>query len=1690
MVRQQKHNNGNSQTMDKKKRPFKAFRKKATIPESAPKSATKLSEGINEELPILHPGHEGSLSNIHICQEKWQTYVTLHFGDIGIFFSTLEYPVYKEPEFDGDSILDDTTGILKGIYIDDFKTYQKKLDKLEEKKVSVFAFIFGQMSEESKQVCARSKKYEKVITRQNHPLKLWKIIRRTHLSAQTGHNRMDRRQARKEYEVLRQHPDGETLLEFKKRYKHAIETLHAVGETVPSEEDQAIDFLEKLDQNKYAEFAADLHNDAANKQEMRVADTFPNTLAAMYACASRYKIVVNKSRVPAGTTGVAAVFTTTIEENAAASKKDKSSENISEAEQQRRKAQKEKARAAYIIAKRGNEGGKGGRGRGGGRNGGGAGRGGHGGRGGGRGGGSRNDEGGSERHPPEGVCFMCGESGHKCYNCPRAEEVREYLKTCDSRDDNSGSNKKGKHTALVTTDYKLKSLFIAHTAIEICDHKKHNSLVLDPGASDHLFANSNLLTNLRKTDDPIWYNGVGGGITVTRCGDFGSLGRVNYSPDSPANILSFSTIRKTNLELEYNYVMDTFIVYGPHSTLYFPCKPDGLYVCDLNEDIVQIDNKSYMMETVTKNKMKYTRREVEAAERVAELKRNAGYPSDADLAMALQRGDFAHTDLTPRDVKIMRDIYGPNLGDLKGKTKRGRPTTTDVEYVDTATREQQSLEEDIMFVESIPFFISLSTPLGLIITTMLRTRTQRDVWEAQFQQLSIYKSEGFKVHKIFFDREGAIGALTEKIADAGYRPQQSGAGSHVPRIENKIKVVKERMRAVINTLPYLLPHQLIEWLVYYVVMRLNSMPSHTRMDTTPPRQLLLGRKIDVLTDLALSFGQYVQVHSIETITNTMKSRTDGALALMPTGNASGSWWFWTLRTLKPITRNNWTVMPLSEEVIALINKMSGSKKVNKDPVIQLGKSKKVIVIASDERNAAPANDDVELPGMLPGVRVAPEHHIDPTFGLERHPIPRDDDIILARADDVIPEMQEIIVNEGEEGEESGEVTQVPIEKAVVDIISGASGQYQLTSIDLDQLPSTTHLNYDDVYASTGDEPDTENPMIHPSLSSTVELPSIDRGPNKRRRKTTIAPTSMPAATRSSNRSNAGKSSRYAEYTYIVSSKQTQKNDWYNRKLQSAKARCQHVYRITVQAALQKYESVADEAIMKELVQLHDKKVFVGKHFRSLSPEERRKIIRSSMFLKEKYDAMGIFEKLKARLVAGGDMQDKSLYEDVSSPTASVQAVFIVAALAAKERRHVVTGDIGGAYLNADMVEVVHMLIKKDIAAILIKWLPEYKQYINEDGTLIVQLKKALYGCVESGRLWNKEITRQLVSMGYEQNPYEECVFNRLSDKGVQCTVVLYVDDLMMTSEDIKMIDNDMATLKNKYKEITVHVGDVHSYLGMTFDFSTRGKVKITMDGYVDDMLCRYNVRGSTTSPATEQLFQIDEDSDRLDEQQLSDFHSKVATLLYLTKRVRPDCLCATIFLTSRVLCATVEDGRKLDRLLKYINGTREMGITLECGETLQVQAFVDASFAVHAMKGSHTGYFITLGRGPIFAKSSKQKLVSKSSTEAELIGWSDSTPMVIWVEHFLEGQGYAPQPVKIFQDNQSTISMVKKGKSTSERTRHIDIRFFFMHDLIMRKKMIVDYLSTDQMIADILTKPLQGELFRRFRELLLNWETA
>jgi hypothetical protein len=261
-----------------------------------------------------------------------------------------------------------------------------------------------------------------------------------------------------------------------------------------------------------------------------------------------------------------------------------------------------------------------------------------------------------------------------------------------------------------------------------------------------------------------------------------------------------------------------------------------------------------------------------------------------------------------------------------------------------------------------------------------------------------------------------------------------------------------------------------------------------------------------------------------------------------------------------------------------------------------------------------------------------------------------------------------------------------------------------------------------------------------------------------------------------------------------------------------------------------------------------------------------------------------------------------------------------------------------------------------------------------------------------------------------------------------------------------------------------------------------------MDGYVEDFLqfCK-SVPGVASTPAESDLFKVDETAELLCDKDKEFYHSVTAKLLYLGKRVRPDILTAISFLSKRVKAPTKEDMNKLQRAVRYIRGTHKYGIVLEADKNLGVFGFVDASYGVHVDYKSHTGTVIGIGKGPIYAKSTTQKLNTKSSTEAELVGLSDSAAYIIWVRNFLIEQGYNVEPAKIFQDNMSTISMVKNGKSNSDKTRHIAIRFFFIADRVKSNEINIEYMETGNMLADILTKPLQGKLFKRLRDALLNW---
>jgi hypothetical protein len=130
---------------------------------------------------------------------------------------------------------------------------------------------------------------------------------------------------------------------------------------------------------------------------------------------------------------------------------------------------------------------------------------------------------------------------------------------------------------------------------------------------------------------------------------------------------------------------------------------------------------------------------------------------------------------------------------------------------------------------------------------------------------------------------------------------------------------------------------------------------------------------------------------------------------------------------------------------------------------------------------------------------------------------------------------------------------------------------------------------------------------------------------------------------------------------------------------------------------------------------------------------------------------------------------------------------------------------------------------------------------------------------------------------------------------------------------------------------------------------------------------------------------------------------------------------------------------------------------------------------------------ITLGKGCIHGKSGTQRLNRKSSTEAEFVTIGDAANQVLWTRNFMLAQGYRRGPAKVYQDNMSTIQLIKNGRSNRERThRHFDIRHFFLTDRVSSGDITISYMKTQDMVADILTKPLQGQQFKKLRSLLLN----
>jgi hypothetical protein len=188
-------------------------------------------------------------------------------------------------------------------------------------------------------------------------------------------------------------------------------------------------------------------------------------------------------------------------------------------------------------------------------------------------------------------------------------------------------------------------------------------------------------------------------------------------------------------------------------------------------------------------------------------------------------------------------------------------------------------------------------------------------------------------------------------------------------------------------------------------------------------------------------------------------------------------------------------------------------------------------------------------------------------------------------------------------------------------------------------------------------------------------------------------------------------------------------------------------------------------------------------------------------------------------------------------------------------------------------------------------------------------------------------------LGFDQNPYDWCVVNKMIDDR-QCTIVWYVDDLKISHEDPAVVGKCIDLIRQEFgskMDLPVRRGKIHDYLGIQVDFTEDQKVKMTMYDYIDELINETPaelMKGSAVTPVSSHLFLVNLKCDKLNDVDAALYHHLTAKLLYLSKQARPDLLLAVSFLTKRVIQPDLDDWKKLGRCLRYLSSTKHLPFVL------------------------------------------------------------------------------------------------------------------------------------------------------------------
>lgn len=463
----------------------------------------------------------------------------------------------------------------------------------------------------------------------------------------------------------------------------------------------------------------------------------------------------------------------------------------------------------------------------------------------------------------------------------------------------------------------------------------------------------------------------------------------------------------------------------------------------------------------------------------------------------------------------------------------------------------------------------------------------------------------------------------------------------------------------------------------------------------------------------------------------------------------------------------------------------------------------------------------------------------------------------------------------------------------------------------------------------------------------------------------------------------------------------------------------------------------------------------------------KNVVGCKWVFKRKFDENGNPDRYRARLVAQGFSQKYGIdYEEVFAPvvrTVTLRTMLAIAGIDKLRVRHI---DVKTAFLNGDLHEEIYM--KQPLG--FVQKGSEHK---------VCLLKKSIYGLKQAARVWNEKLTNVLFKIGFRQSEEDDCLF--LREDGI--SLLVYVDDMLILGKDT----SEMIGIEEEISKhfLITSLGEVTHFLGMKIERDSDGLYHLSQAAYLNRLFVRFSMTDCKSSliPLDPAYLTTDDDTEKLGDENM--YRNLIGALLYVAVMTRPDIAAAVSILSRKTSNPTLRDWTEAKRVLRYLKASAHMTLRLgskSFNEQSDIMGYVDADWAGDQKDRKSNSGFIFFFRGaPLQWNCRKQDSVTLSSTEAEYVALSEACQDLVSIRRILNEIGF-PQigPSIIKEDNQSCIKLVQSER-VGRRSKHIDTKHHYIRDLEKRLIIKLEYCPTDEMTADILTKPLGHVKIQKFR---------